>query len=197
MGGRDAYARPVMQSAHFLTGQFLLAMPGIGDPRFERAIIAMCAHDAAGAIGIGIGAPIAGLRLHGVLEQLEIEPGVAPDAPVHLGGPVEPRRGFVLHARDWEGQDTIDVAGRWALSGTTDVLRAIATGTGPSRWLIALGYAGWGEGQLDREMTRVGWFSTSGEVSLLYDVAAGERWERGFAGAGVDPRLLVGGAGRA
>lgn len=186
-----------MTSAQFLTGQFLLAMPGIGDPRFERATIAMCAHDTDGAIGIGIGTTIAGLGLHGVLEQLRIAPGAAPDAPVHLGGPVEPRRGFVLHTRDWEGQDTIDVAGRWALSGTTDVLRAIAGGTGPSRWLISLGYAGWSAGQLDGEMTRAGWFSTPGDVALLYDVAAEARWERGFAGAGVDPRLLVGGAGRA
>ncbi len=184
-----------METATYLTGQFLLAMPGIGDPRFEHAVIAMCAHDGEGAIGIGVGATIPGLGLHAVLDQLEIAPGVAPDVAVHLGGPVEPRRGFVLHSLDWGGQDTIEVAGRWALSGTTDILRAIAGGRGPSRWLVALGYAGWGEGQLDGEMTRHGWFNVPGDLALLYDTGADERWAGGFAAAGIDPRLLSVGAG--
>ncbi|WP_066549731.1 YqgE/AlgH family protein [Sphingomonas sp. CCH15-F11] len=186
-----------MSTPAFLTGQFLLAMPGIGDPRFERSVIAMCAHDENGALGIGIGSEIEGLGLHELLGQFDIAPGAAPDAPVHAGGPVEPMRGFVLHSTDWGGQDTIEVAGRWNLSGTIDVLRAIAEGTGPSRWLVALGYAGWGEGQLDGEMTRHGWFSTPGELALLYDVPARSRWERAFSGAGIDPRLLASSAGRA
>lgn len=186
-----------MESSAYLTGQILLALPGIGDPRFERAVIAMCAHDAQGALGIGIGATIDGLRLHELLAQFEIDPGDAPDVPVHFGGPVEPRRGFVLHSTDWGGQDTIDVAGRWALSGTIDVLRAIAEGRGPERWLVALGYAGWGEGQLDDEMTRHGWFNVPGEPALIYDIDAARRWERAFAGAGIDPRLLGLGGGTA
>ena len=186
-----------MESAPYLTGQFLLALPGIGDPRFEHAVIAICAHDANGAIGIGLGATIAGLGLHDLLTQFSIEPGVAPNAPVHFGGPVEPRRGFVLHATDWGGQDTIDVAGRWALSGTLDVLRAIAEGRGPSQWLVALGYAGWGEGQLDEELTRHGWFNVPGDMTLLYDTDAGARWEHGFGEAGIDPRLLASSAGTA
>lgn len=186
-----------MDAPRFLTGQFLLAMPGIGDPRFERSVIAMCAHDEQGAVGIGVGAVIEGLGLHDVLGQFEIDVSTVPDAPVHFGGPVESRRGFVLHSTDWSGGDTIDVAGRWALSGTVDVLRAIAEGKGPSRWLLALGYAGWGEGQLDEELTRHGWFNTPGDTSLLYDVPAEERWERAFTDAGIDPRLLVGSTGRA
>lgn len=186
-----------MESSAFLTGQFLLAMPGIGDPRFDRAVIAMCAHDGQGALGIGVGATIRGLRLHELLAQFEIEPGEAPDAPVHFGGPVEPQRGFVLHSTDWGGQDTIDVAGRWALSGTVDVLRAIAAGTGPSQWLVALGYAGWGEDQLDQEMTRHGWFNVPGDTALIYDIEAERRWEYGFEGAGIDPRLLGLGGGTA
>lgn len=186
-----------MESAAYLTGQFLLAMPGIGDSRFDRAVIAICAHDANGAIGIGLGATIAGLGLHQLLEQFDIDPGDARDAPVHLGGPVEPRRGFVLHSSDWGGQDSIDVAGRWALSGTVDVLRAIAEGRGPSRWVVALGYAGWGKGQLDGEMTRHGWFNVRGDTALLYDTDPRARWERGFAEAGIDPRLLACEAGRA
>lgn len=185
------------ETATYLAGQFLLAMPGIGDPRFERAVIAMCAHDEAGAIGIGIGATFPGLGLHEVLAQLDIDPGAAPDAPVHCGGPVEPRRGFVIHAMDWGGQDTIDVAGRWAMSGTTDVLKAIAAGTGPSRWIVALGYAGWGAGQLDAEMTRHGWLTLAGSTALLFDMPADRRWTQGMAAGGIDPRNLSPRAGRA
>jgi putative transcriptional regulator len=187
----------VMESAPYLTGQFLLALPGIGDPRFEHAVIAICAHDANGAIGIGLGATIAGLGLHDLLKQFSIEPGVAPNAPVHFGGPVEPRRGFVIHSSDWGGQDTIDVAGRWSLSGTIDVLKAIAEGKGPSRWLVALGYAGWGAGQLDEELTRHGWFNVPGDMTLLYDTEASARWGRGFGEAGIDPRLLASSTGTA
>ncbi len=180
-----------MESARFLVGQFLLAMPGIGDPRFEQAVIAMCGHDEEGAIGIGIGAEIDGIGLHDVLDQFEIDHGEAPDAPVHFGGPVEPRRGFVIHSTDWGGQDTIEVAGRWALSGTIDVLRAIAEGTGPGRWLVALGYAGWGAGQLDGEMLRHGWFNVRADDDLIYETVADDRWAAGFASAGIDPRLLA------
>jgi putative transcriptional regulator len=183
--------------ASFLAGRFLLAMPGMGDPRFARAVIAMCAHDENGALGIGVGAEIDGLSLHVLLRQFDIDPGVAPDAPVHFGGPVEMRRGFVLHSCDWSGEDTIDVAGRWALSGTVDALRAIASGDGPSRWVVALGYAGWSGGQLEGEMATFGWFSAEGDDDVLWDVGADERWTRAYEAAGVDPRLLVVGSGTA
>lgn len=186
-----------MEASAYLTGQVLLAMPGIGDPRFERAVIAICAHDAQGAMGIGVGATVAGLGLHELLRQFGIDPGDAPDAPVHFGGPVEPRRGFVLHSPDWGGQDTIDVAGKWALSGTIDVLKAIAEGRGPARWLVALGYAGWGEAQLDEELTRHGWFNVPGDPAIIYDTDVAQRWERGFAAMGIDPRLLGVGGGTA
>lgn len=180
-----------MDSPRFLVGQFLLAMPGIGDPRFERAVIAVCGHDEAGAVGVGIGAVVAGLGLHDVLDQFDITHGAAPDAPVHFGGPVEPQRGFVIHSTDWGGRDTILVAGRWALSGTIDVLKAIAEGSGPSRWIVSLGYAGWGTGQLDGEMLRHGWFNVTADEGLIYDTPAAERWTAGFASAGIDPRLLA------
>ena len=180
-----------MESPPYLCGQLLLAMPGIGDPRFERAVIALCAHDENGALGIGIGRIAPRVGFHMLLEQFEIDPGDAPDAPVHVGGPVEPQRGFVLHSLDWGGQDTIEVAGHWALSGTIDVLRAIAEGKGPRRWLVALGYAGWGPDQLDEEMTRHGWFTTPGNDSLLYDTPVDQRWTAAFASAGVDARLLA------
>jgi putative transcriptional regulator len=180
-----------MDAPRFTTGQFLLAMPGIGDPRFERSVIAMCMHDEEGALGIGIGRTVPGLGFHDLLEQLDIEPGVAPDAPIHVGGPVEPQRGFVLHSRDWGGQESVDVAGRWTMSPTIDVLKAIAEGKGPTRWVAALGYAGWTAGQLDEELGRHGWFMTEGDEALLFDVDAEHRWASAFTGAGIDPRLLA------
>lgn len=179
-----------MDAPAYLVGQFLLAMPGIGDSRFDQAVIAMCAHNDDGALGIGIGATIEGLSFYDLLAQVEIEARECPDGPVHFGGPVELRRGFVVHSLDWSGQDTIDVAGRWALSGTIDVLRAIAEGRGPTRWLAALGYAGWGEGQLEDEMTRHGWFNTGGDPGLVFDTPTDQRWSHGFQRAGIDPRLL-------
>lgn len=176
---------------NFLSGQLLLAMPGIGDPRFEKAVIAMCVHDEAGALGIGLGRIIPRIGFHELLGQMNIEVGVAPNVPIHLGGPVEPQRGFVLHSPDWGGDESISVADRWVLTATLDILRAIAEGRGPSRWIAALGYAGWGAGQLDQEMRGNGWFSTPGSDGLLYDCDVNSRWSAAFRSAGVDPRLLT------
>ena len=186
-----------METPRFLSGKLLLAMPGIGDPRFERAVIAMCVHDENGAVGIGIGHQRPEIGVRGLLEQLGIDPGQAPDGPVLHGGPVEPGRGFVLHSDDWGGQDTIQVTGLGALTGTIDVLKAIAEGKGPSRYLVALGYAGWGEGQLDEEMSRPGWFTTDGSQQILFDTPTADRWEASFRAEGIDPRLLDSGAGAA
>lgn len=186
-----------MDMPAYLTGQLLLALPGIGDPRFERAVIAMCAHDDAGALGIGIGKVADGIGFHDLLEQFDIDPGVAPNCAIHLGGPVEPQRGFVLHSRDWGGQDSIHVTDRWVLSGTIDVLRAIAEGKGPTRWLAALGYAGWASGQLEDELTRHGWFVTPVSDSLLFDVVSEKRWEQAYADAGIDSSLLASVGGQA
>lgn len=180
-----------MDIPNYLSGQLLLAMPGIGDPRFERAVIAMCSHDEEGALGIGLGRIVPRIGFHDLLEQLGIDPGQAPDAPVHVGGPVEPQRGFVLHSRDWGGQGSIDVAGRWALSGTLDVLKAIAEGKGPTRWVAALGYAGWGAGQLEEELCGNGWFVVPGSEHLLYECDVEHRWGEGFTAAGIDVRLLT------
>jgi putative transcriptional regulator len=175
----------------YLAGQLLLAMPGIGDPRFERAVIAMCMHDEDGALGVGIGRLMPRLGFHALLDQFDIDRGVAPDAPVHAGGPVEPQRGFVLHTPDWGGDGSVEVAGRWVLTATIDVLKAIAAGRGPSRWIVALGYAGWGAGQLDGELHRHGWHVADGDPDLLFDADVETRWARAFATQGIDPRLLA------
>lgn len=162
----------------------------MGDPRFARAVIAMCVHDEDGALGVGIGHVLGDLTLHDLLEQVDIEPGVAPDVPVHWGGPVEPSRGFVLHSTDWGGQDTILVGMKWAFTGTLDVLRAIAEGKGPRRWLVALGYAGWSAGQLETEMTQHGWLTAAAGPAVLFDTAAEARWGAALNASGIDPRLL-------
>ena len=185
----------------FLSGKLLLAMPGMADPRFERAVIALCVHDENGAVGIGVGHKRAGITFRGLLHQLDIEPGKAPDCAVHHGGPVEPGRGFILHSSDWGGQDTLHVNGDkgelFAMTGTIDVLRAIAEGRGPKQWIAALGYAGWGEGQLDEEMTRHGWFAARGDTNILFDTPTDERWAASFKAAGIDPRLLASETGAA
>ena len=183
-----------MFSAPFLSGKLLLAMPGMADPRFERAVIALCVHDENGAIGVGIGHKRSGLRFRSLLKQLDIDPGEAPDRAVHHGGPVEPGRGFVLHSLDWGGQDTLQVNGPagqlYAMTGTIDVLKAIAQGEGPSKWIASLGYAGWGEGQLEEEMTGHGWFAAETDAATLFETPTDERWASAFKAAGVDPRLL-------
>ena len=190
-----------MDDPRFLSGQLLLAMPGMADPRFERAVIALCVHDENGAVGIGIGHKRSGIRFRGLLQQLDIEPGKAPDSAVLHGGPVEPGRGFILHSTDWGGQDTLHVAGAegeiCAMTGTIDVLKAIAEGGGPSRWIAALGYAGWGEGQLEEEMTRHGWFAAAATPKILFDTPADERWAAAFKQEGIDPRLLASETGAA
>ena len=180
-----------------LAGQFLLAMPGMGDPRFHRAVIAMMVHDSDGALGIGLGRVRPGLGLHALLEDLEIEPGQAPDCAVLDGGPVEPQRGFVLHNPDWDGPDTILAGELCALSASLEVLRAIAEGRGPSRFLVALGYAGWGEGQLVAELQCHGWQVVDGRPTILFDTAPEDRWAASWQSSGIDPALLAGQTGRA
>lgn len=186
----------------FLVGQFLLSMPGIGDDRFDRAVIAMCVHDADGALGLIVNRPDPAMTVRELMEQLDIDPGMTPaSARVMQGGPVEPGRGFVLHSPDYSGQGTISVGGaagtRWNLTSTIDVLRAIAQGTGPRRWLAALGYTGWSAGQLDAELLRHGWHVAGGDDALVFEAPADRRWPRAFATAGIDARFLSAATGTA
>lgn len=186
-----------MSNPPFLSGQFLLSMPGMGDERFSRAVIAMCAHDEESALGIVVNHVRGDVDAKGLMEQLEIEHEEMPDAPVYAGGPVEPARGFVVHSLDYEGQGTLNVAGRWALTATLDILRDIGAGKGPKHWLIALGYTGWGEGQLEGEMTRHGWMNVPGVPDLIWDMKVADRWPKAFEGQGIDVSLLSATSGRA
>lgn len=186
-----------MPQSESLAGRYLLALPGMGDPRFDHAVIAMMAHDGEGALGIALGREREGLGLHALLEDLDIDPGAAPDCAILDGGPVEPQRGFVLHSPDWDGPDTILAGELCALSASLEVLRAIAEGRGPSRFLVALGYAGWGGGQLEGELQRHGWQVLEGEDKILFDCPAEQRWTACWRSLGIDPALLAGETGRA
>jgi putative transcriptional regulator len=188
---------PPMTDARFFDGHFLLALPGMQDMRFDHSVIALCVHDAQGALGIAVGEELEGVSFRELLESFDIDSSQVPDVPVLRGGPVEPRRGFVLHSLDWGGQDMVVVANQWGLSGSLDILKAIAQGRGPSRYLIALGYAGWGAGQLEEELTGESWFLADGDPELLFDTPARRKWAASFAAAGVDSTHLVSGAGSA
>ena len=186
-----------MSEPGYLGGRLLLAMPGMVDPNFERSVIAMCVHDEKGAIGVGVGHVRAGISFHGLLEEVGVDPGIAPDCVVHHGGPVEPGRGFVLHSPDWQDEDTILVPPLGALSGSLAILRAIAEGKGPKHWLMALGYAGWGPGQLDNEMRYHGWFAANGRPEILFETPAEQRWAATWKAEGINPAQLVGSTGTA
>ncbi|PKB14614.1 putative transcriptional regulator [Novosphingobium kunmingense] len=186
-----------MTDAAFLTGCLLLAMPGMGDPRFDHAVIAMIRHDADGALGLGVGQAVPGVTLHSILADLKIDPGEAPDDPVLLGGPVETERGFVLHSSDWRSEATIDAGPLGAMTMSREVLAAIAAGVGPRRFVVVLGYAGWDAGQLDAEMRRHGWYAAQGRPEIVFDVPTEDRWRQAWLADGIDPALLASQTGRA
>ncbi len=182
----------------YLTGQVLIAMPGMRDPRFAQTVIYMCAHSAEGAMGIIINRPLSGLTFEGLLRQLGIEP-VPPSRTIrmHAGGPVETGRGFVLHTTDWMQEGSLQVDESFALTASIDVLKEIARGGGPRQGFLALGYAGWAPGQLDEEIQQNAWLSAPADEALLFDVDLAAKWREALARLKVDPLLLSGSAGRA
>jgi len=186
-----------MNQSRSYAGQFLLALPGMEDMRFDHSVVAICVHDENGALGIAVSDEIEGVGLHDLLDSFDIDARNVPDLPVLRGGPVEPRRGFVLHSLDWKGHDMVEVGPDLGLSGSLEILKAIAEGTGPSRYIVALGYAGWGAGQLDREMTGESWFPSECTADILFNVPADKKWAAAYAAAGVDASHLVSGAGSA
>lgn len=186
-----------MSQATYLGGRFLLAMPGMQDPNFERSVTALFQHTAEGAFGVGVGHLRSGVSFHEVLEELDLEPGSAPDVPVHHGGPVEPGRGFVLHSPDWSDASTMAAGALGCVSSTLDLMRAITEGRGPEHWLFALGYAGWGAGQLESEMRHHGWYVADGRQDILFGLPAEERWNAVWEAEGIDPAMLTSQTGNA
>lgn len=182
----------------WLTGKLLLAMPAMADPRFRRAVIFVCAHDAAGAMGIAINNEMANLPLSLLLSQLSLDPPESfADFPVLHGGPVDTARGLLLHSSDVLKTDSIRIDGDFAVTGTIEALRDIVKGSGPSDKLFALGYAGWGAGQLEAEIADNAWLIVDSDLELVFHTPAGEKWTAALKKLGVDPAFLTASAGRA
>ena len=182
----------------YLSGQLLVAMPGMKDPRFAKTVIYMCAHSADGAMGLVVNRELQSLTFPDMLQQLNIEaPDTQPEIRVHFGGPVESGRGFVLHSADYVRDATLVVDSRIALTATVDILKAIARGSGPNHSLLALGYAGWGAGQLDNEMKANGWLHVEADPELVFDADLDGKWDRAMAKLGIDPLMLSDTAGHA
>ena len=182
-----------------LGGQILIAMPGMGDPRFECSVVLICAHSAEGAMGLIVNKPSADFSFRSLLDQLSLStPEHGRDIRVHIGGPVERGRGFVLHSPDWRAQDgTMQIADRFGMTATLEVLRAIAEGHGPSEALLALGYSGWGPGQLEQEIGRNDWLTSDAPPDLVFSADDGLKWSAALRTMGINPLSLSSTAGRA
>jgi putative transcriptional regulator len=181
-----------------LAGQLLIAMPAMADPRFARTVVCLCAHSQQGAMGLVINRPIERLSFDALLRQVKVDP-VPAQRQVRLlaGGPVEEGRGFVLHSDEWRAEGSIPVEGGLALTANVDILKAIAEGGGPRQCVLALGYAGWGPGQLESELSENAWLTAPADEALLFDADAATKWQRAMSKLKVDPSRIVGAAGHA
>lgn len=181
------------------SGQLLIAMPGMGDMRFERAVIFLCAHSENGAMGLIVNKPSQDLSFADLVEQLSLPSGETKVvAPIHFGGPVDHGRGFVLHSDDYSiDAATLAVNGGFGMTATVDVLKDIAVGQGPKAALLALGYSGWGPGQLEQEIQHNGWLLCDATRQIVFDLPNSEKWEASLRTLGVDPVTLSASAGHA
>ena len=187
------------KNAETLAGHLLVAMPGMQDPRFSKTVIYMCAHNAEGAMGLVVNKIIDSISFPDLLSQLGIEStGYGDQINIHFGGPVESSRGFVLHSPDYVRDATMVVDDALALTATVDILKAIAKGAGPERSLLALGYAGWGPGQLDQEIIANGWLHAPSDSDIVFGAdETAVKWEKAIGKLGIDPRMLSDVAGHA
>jgi putative transcriptional regulator len=163
----------------FLTGQFLVATPEMGDPRFHETVILMVRHSKDGAMGLIINRPAGDQKLSRILQDLgDSGEGVTGNLPLYLGGPVQPELGFILHTTDYRRAGIIDVNGTVAVTATREIIRDIAAGSGPNKFMLIFGYAGWGPGQLEGELKRNSWYTAPFELSLIFDMERDRVWER-------------------
>lgn len=181
-----------------LSGHFLMAMPGMVDGDLAGTVIYVCEHSERGALGLVINRPT-DLSLGGLLEQVDLEQGGSSqgDLPVHFGGPVQSDRGFVLHRPAGDYSSSIRLGDTLALTTSRDVLQAVASGEGPEKIFVTLGYAGWGAGQLEQELAQNAWLSVLAEESIIFEVPAESRYPAAMRLLGVDPAMLAGSAGHA
>lgn len=188
-----------MQEIKSFKNQMLIAMPSLRDPNFDKGVIFMCQHNYEGGLGLVINHPI-GMRLKGLLDQMDItvEDENIANIPVYAGGPVQQDRGFILHTSEekkWE--TTVDISDQVSLTTSQDILKAIACGEGPKHFLITLGYAGWKESQLEKEMKENSWLSTDYDETVIFNTPINKRWDAAAKKMGVDIRLLTSQVGHA
>jgi Putative transcriptional regulator len=190
----------------YLDGQMLIAMPAMSDERFVRSVIYVCAHSSEGAMGIIVNQVARNIKFPDLLVQLEVIPAKerielpvrAEDVRVHLGGPVETGRGFVLHSADYfKAESTLPIDESVCLTATIDILRDIAKGSGPDKALLALGYAGWAPGQLESEIQANGWLHCTADPELIFDPEVDRKYNRALGKIGIDPWRLVNDSGHA
>lgn len=191
----------------YLAGKLLIAMPGMSDPRFHKALVFMVAHDANGAMGLVVNMPLPGISFQDLIQKIKVTDPFRKelsglDLPVLSGGPVETMRGYLLHSGEFSLRDTIPVAGSkkpdsYGVSGTIEALRAIAAGRGPLHKIFMLGHAGWGAGQLDEEIRNNVWLTAESNPSIIFHSVPEEKWAMAIQTLGVDPAMLSGEAGRA
>ncbi len=185
-----------MNGTSYLNNQFLIAMPTLGDPNFFHTVTYICQHNEHGALGIVINRP-AEMKLGEIFKQMKIEATHAEsnDLPVFAGGPVQPERGFVIHSPGASWDSTLVVSDAIALTTSRDILEALAAGRGPDKVLVALGYAGWGEGQLEHEIKQNAWLNTPCDLHILFDLPLSQRWNAAAEQLGIEISLLTGPAG--
>ena len=188
----------MVDRSNYLTGKFLVAMPNMPDPRFAKALILICGHDENGAMGLVINRPLLSLTFNDLLDNLKIDAHQDfTSIKVHFGGPVEVGRGFVIHSNDYKHESTVRINDDVSLTATADILKAIVDGVGPSQMLLALGYAGWGAAQMDKEIVDNGWIVTDFSHDVLFNVPVDVRWDRALSLVGINADMISLEGGRA
>jgi putative transcriptional regulator len=185
-----------MNQATYLTNQFIIAMPNLADPNFSHTVAFLCQHNGDGALGIVINRPT-DMKLGEIFKQMDITvtAPAAAETPVFAGGPVQQERGFVVHTSGGDWNATMAVSETISLTTSRDVLEAIAAGKGPEQYLIALGYAGWGAGQLEKEIMDNSWLNTPCGKQILFDTPVNLRWSAAASQIGIDINQLTTPAG--
>ena len=182
----------------YLTGQILIAMPAMTDPRFTKSVIYICVHNEEGAMGLVVNKTIDSLAFPELLKQLDIGVhGIIDDRPIYHGGPLDTERGFILHSLDYQQDSTISITEGLGLTATIDVLSDIAENRGPAQSLLALGYAGWGPNQLDDEIQQNAWLQSSADRELIFNLQNDKKWECAISSIGIDLSLLSAETGHA
>lgn len=184
----------------FLAGKLIIAMPTMSDPRFKRSVVCICAHNEDGAIGIIINKIIESLSFSKIIKQLKLKKNrTKSDYKDHIyfGGPVETERGFILHSADYSSENSTSINSEISMTASTEILQALIDGNGPNKSIVALGYAGWGPGQLDTEIQSNAWLSVESDLELVFSAKTAEKWDMALEKIGVNPALLSTEAGRA